>query len=120
MQELDKRIGLLRLLLADVDMREQQRADLSKQYRRQLHHIVEATVAQAGDLSAALAAMQEVEERLSEVERAGRHLALVRARTATELEALLLTRRVAEAQAQLAELEARQEALAAQLASAAP
>src|SRR5690349_12931846 len=120
MQELDKRIGLLRLLLADVDAREQQRAALSKQYRVQLQHIVEVTVVQTGDLGAALAAMQEVEERLSEVERLGRHLALVRTRAATELEALLLTRRVAEAQAQLAELSARQEALSAQLAQLRP
>lgn len=120
MQELDKRIGLLRLLLADVDAREQQRAELSKQYRLQLQHIVEVTVVQTGDLGAALAAMHEVEERLAEVERTGRHLGLVRARAATELEALLLTRRVAEAQAQLAELEARQQDVNAQLARLRP
>ena len=120
MQELDKRIGLLRLLLADVDAREQQRASLSKQYRVQMQRVVEATVGQAGDVGAALAAMQEVEERLNEVERMGRHLGLVRARAATELEALLLTRRVAEAQAQLAELETRQHALAEQLAELRP
>lgn len=120
MQELDKRIGLLRLLLADIDAREQQRASLSKQYRVQMQRVVEATVSQAGDLGAALAAMQEVEERLNEVERMGRHLGLVRARAATELEALLLTRRVAEAQAQLAELETRQQALAEQLAELRP
>ena len=120
MQELDKRIGLLRLLLADVDAREQQRASLSKQYRVQMQRVVEATVGQAGDVGAALAAMQEVEERLNEVERMGRHLGLLRARAATELEALLLTRRVAEAQAQLAELETRQHALAEQLAELRP
>lgn len=120
MQELDKRIGLLRLLLADVDAREQQRSALSKQYRLQLQHIVEVTVVQTGDLGAALAAMQEVEERLAEVERTGRHLGLVRARAATELEALLLTRRVAEAQAQLAELETRQQDLNEQLARLRP
>jgi hypothetical protein len=120
MQELDKRIGLLRLLLADIDMREQQRAGLSKQYRVQMQRVVEATVSQAGELGAALAAMQEVEERLNEVERMGRHLGLLRARTATELEALLLTRRVAEAQAQLAALETRQQALTEQLAELRP
>ena len=120
MQELDKRIGLLRLLLADVEAREQQRAELSKQYRLQLQHIVEVTVVQTGDLGAALAAMHEVEERLAEVERTGRHLGLMRARAATELEALLLTRRVAEAQAQLAELEARQQDVNAQLARLRP
>jgi hypothetical protein len=120
MQELDKRIGLLRLLLADVDAREQQRAELSKQYRLQLQHIVEVTVVQTGDPGAALAAMHEVEERLAEVERTGRHLGLMRARAATELEALLLTRRVAEAQAQLAELEARQQDVNAQLARLRP
>jgi hypothetical protein len=107
-------------LLADVDAREQQRAELSKQYRLQLQHIVEVTVVQTGDLGAALAAMHEVEERLAEVERTGRHLGLVRARAATELEALLLTRRVAEAQAQLAELEARQQDVNAQLARLRP
>jgi hypothetical protein len=120
MQELDKRIGLLRLLLADVDAREQQRAEISKQYRLQLQRVVEATVNQTGDLSAALAVMQEVEERLNEVERSGRHLGMLRARAATELEALLLTRRVAEAQAQLAELETRQHSLADQLAQLRP
>jgi hypothetical protein len=45
---------------------------------------------------------------------------LVRARAATELEALLLTRRVAEAQAQLAELETRQQDLNEQLARLRP
>jgi hypothetical protein len=64
--------------------------------------------------------MHEVEERLAEVERTGRHLGLMRARAATELEALLLTRRVAEAQAQLAELEARQHDVNAQLARLRP
>ncbi len=120
MQELDKRIGLLRLLLADVEVREQQRTTLTKQYRGQLQHIVEVTVVQTGDLGAALAAMQEVEERLAAVERTGRHLGQVRARAATELEALLLTRRVAEAQAQLAELEARQQDVNARLARLRP
>ncbi len=120
MQELDKRIGLLRLLLADVEAREHHRAALTKQYRGQLQHIVEVTVVQTGDLGAALAAMQEVEERLVEVERTGRHLGMVRARAATELEALLLTRQVAEAQAQLAELETRQQDVNARLARLRP
>ncbi len=120
MQELDKRIGLLRLLLADVEAREQHRAALTKQYRGQLQHIVEVTVVQTGDLGAALAAMQEVEERLVEVERTGRHLGQVRARAATELEALLLTRQVAEAQAQLAALETRQQDVNARLARLRP
>ena len=120
MQELDKRIGLLRLLLADVAARDDQRQALSKQYRLQMQHIVAATVNGAGDLTAALAALQEVDERLGEVERGGRHLALLRARAASELEALLLTRRVAEAQAQLTVLEARQQALAEQLAALRP
>src|SRR3954469_18100732 len=109
MQEIDKRIALLRLLIADIGAREQQRTELVRQYGLQQRRIVEATVHQAGDLSQALLALKEVEERLSEVEQSGKHLRMLRTRAATELEALLLTKRVAEAKAQLTELSARQQ-----------
>jgi chromosome segregation ATPase len=116
MPEIDKRIGLLRLLLADVDGRAQQQQALVTEYRAQIGRIVEATVRQAGDVGQALSAMAEVDERLAGVEAAGRRLAQLRQRASRELEALLLTKRVAEARAQLDELEGRREALAQQLA----
>jgi chromosome segregation ATPase len=117
MQEIDKRIGLLRLLLADVDGRIQQQQEISGQYRVQIARIVDAVVRQAGDVGQALTAMAEVEERLAQIESTGRHLVQVRQRAARELEALLLTKRVAEAQAQLEELEGRRQELATQLAA---
>jgi len=116
MPEIDKRIGLLRLLLADVDGRVQQQQALATEYRAQSARIVEATVRQAGDVGQALSAMAEVDERLAGVEGAGRRLAQLRQRASRELEALLLTKRVAEARTQLEALEGRREALAQQLA----
>jgi len=116
MPEIDKRIGLLRLLLADVDGRVQQQQALATEYRAQSGRIVEATVRQAGDVGQALSAMAEVDERLAGVEAAGRRLAQLRQRASRELEALLLTKRVAEARTQLEALEGRREALAQQLA----
>ena len=71
MQEIDKRIGLLRLLLADVDGRIQQQQEISGQYRVQIARIVDAVVRQAGDVGQALTAMAEVEERLAQIETAG-------------------------------------------------
>jgi hypothetical protein len=117
MNEIDKRIGLLRLLLADVDGRIQQQQEISGQYRVQIARIVDPLVRHAGDVGQALTAMAEVEERLAQIETTGRHLTQVRQRAARELEALLLTKRVAEAQAQLEELEGRRQELATQLAA---
>src|SRR5690349_13326697 len=120
MNEIDKRIGLLRLLLADIDGRMAQKDESISQYRTQLTRIVEATVAHAGDVGQALTAMAEVEERLAGAEVGRRHLTQLRQRAARELEALLLTRRVAEAQAQLAELEGQRQELVQQLAALDP
>lgn len=117
MHEIDKRIGLIRFLLADVDSRIQQREETISQYKLQITRIVEATVAHAGDVGQALTAMAEVEERLAQVEIAQRHLRQVRQRANRELEALLLTKRVADAKAQLAELEGRRQDLLTQLAA---
>lgn len=117
MQEIDKRIALIRLLLADVDGRIAQQAETQSQYQVQIARIVEATIRQAGDVGQALTAMAEVQERLVGIETTGRHLAQLRQRAARELEALLLTKRVAEATVQLAELEGRRQALAGQLAA---
>ncbi|HMA32843.1 MAG TPA: hypothetical protein VKY74_00075 [Chloroflexia bacterium] len=117
MPEIDKRIGLMRLLLADIDGRKEQQETITREYRAQMSRIVEATVGQTGDVGPALTAMAEVEERLAQVEITGRHLSQLRQRASRDLEALLLTKRVAEAQAQLEELEGRRQALAQQLAA---
>lgn len=116
MHEIDKRIALLRLLLADIEGRSGQQEEILAQYRQQITRIVEATVAQAGDVGQALAAMAEVQERMAGTEGAAGHLGQLRQRARRELEALLLTKRVAEAQAQLAELESQRQELTTQLA----
>jgi DNA repair exonuclease SbcCD ATPase subunit len=103
--ELEKRIAQLRLLLAEME----------KQYRAQLASIVEYVVYREGDLSNALSLMNEVEGKLAEVLKTGEHLQLISGRTAAELEVLVLTKRVAEARAQLELLQDRQQELAGRL-----
>jgi hypothetical protein len=113
MQEMDRRVALLRLLLADIAMRERQAHAAREQLRAQLTHIVDFTVRQNASVGRALSAMDEVEERLAQQDVVLRHLTLLRARTQGELDALLVTRGVADARAKLAELEARRASLLA-------
>src|SRR5438132_6940237 len=116
MQELDKRIGLLRLLLADVQGKQGQLAEMETQYRAQLARIVEFVVYREGDVGNALALMSEVQAKLDEVVQTVAHLGMISSKATLELEALVLTRRVAEARSQLAKLEERQQELSAKLA----
>jgi hypothetical protein len=115
MQELEKRIGLLRLLLADIQGKESQLGEMEEQYRAQLSRIVDFVVFREGDVANALSLMAEVQGKLAEVEQTTGHLRMVQERAALELDALLLTKRVAEARSQLAELEARQHELVERL-----
>jgi len=111
MQEMERRIALLRLLLADITARERQAREAQDQLRGQLTRIVDFTVRQNAGVSHSLSAMEEVEERLAQQETMLRHLALLRGRAQTELQALLVTRGVADANARVAELETRRATL---------
>ncbi len=113
MQELDRRVGLLRLLLADLTARRQQTADAQPQLRGQIERLVEYTVRRNGAVGNALAAMADVDERLTRAEADLRHIELLRRRAQEELDALLVTRGVADAQARVAELERRRTELLA-------
>jgi hypothetical protein len=113
MQEMDRRVALLRLLLADITHREDQAREACRQLRVQLGRVADFTVQYNGGVANALAAMGEVEERLSQQETILRHLGMLRQRASSEMEALLVTRGVADARVRLAELEARRAALAA-------
>jgi hypothetical protein len=115
MQELEKRIGLLRLLLADIQSKESQLSEMEEQYRAQLSRIVDFVVYREGDVANALSLMTEVQSKLDEVLQTAVHLQMVRERAVLELDALMLTKRVAEARSQLAELEARQQELVERL-----
>ncbi len=107
MQELDRRVAVLRLLLADLTARRQQTEDGRAQLRAQIERLVEFTVQRNAMVGNALAAMADVEERLVRAEADLRHIELLRRRAQEELDALRVTRGVAEAQARLAELERR-------------
>lgn len=112
MRELDRRVALLRLFLADVTDRERRACDEQAQIRGQTDRVVDFTVRFDGSVANALASLAEVEERAVARERTLKHLGLLRQRARAELEALLVTRGVADARDRLAELEARREEIA--------
>jgi chromosome segregation ATPase len=114
MQEMDRRVGLLRLMLADITDRERQGQVGLVTLQAQLKRIVEFTVQFNGGVGNALASMAEVEERIARQGAELRHLALLRRRAEGEIQALLVTRGIADARARLAELEQRRAALVEQ------
>ena len=115
MQELEKRIGLVRIMLADISNKQKSLSQVEGQYRSQLATVVDFVVYREGDVGNALGVMSEVQTKLDEVLSTLSHLEMIAARANTELEVLLLTKRVTEARSQLAELEERQQTLTARL-----
>src|SRR5436305_3030875 len=115
MQELEKRIGLLRLLLADVQGKQAQVTDMEEQYKAQLSRIVDFVVYREGDVANALSLMADLQGKQDEVAQTSGHLKMVEERARAELDVLDLTKRVAEARSQLVELEGRQQELAQRL-----
>lgn len=112
MQEMDRRVGLLRLMLADITDRERQAGEAIKQLRAQLARVADVTIQFNGSVAGALSAMSEIEERLAQQDTLLRHLGMLRRRARSELDALLVTRDIAAARARLAELEAERQSLA--------
>lgn len=112
MQEMDRRVGLLRLLLADITDRERQARDAIAQLHGQRNRVVDFSVQFNGSVLNALSALREVEEQIAQAEMTLRHLGLLRQRARSELDALLVTRGVSDARARLAELERRRDELA--------
>jgi hypothetical protein len=115
LQELDKRIGLLRLLLADLHAKQAQLSEMERQYHSQLARIVEFVVYREGDAGSALSLMAEVQAKLDEVEMSAGHMKLIVEKAQVELDVLALTKSVAEARSQLADLENRQRELSERL-----
>ena len=111
MQEMDRRVGFLRLMLADITDRERQASEAAKQLRAQLARVADVTVQFNGSVAGALSTMAEIEEPLSQQETLLRHLAMLRRRARAELDALLVTRDIAAARARLAELETERQSL---------
>lgn len=111
MQEMDRRVGFLRLMLADITDRERTASETAKQLRAQLARVADVTVQFNGSVAGALAAMSEIEEPLAHQETLLRHLGMLRRRARAELDALLVTRDVAAARVRLAELESERQSL---------
>ncbi|MBF6614000.1 MAG: hypothetical protein IVW55_12805 [Chloroflexi bacterium] len=117
MQELEKRIAQLRLLLADIQGKQAHLSVMESQYKSQLTRIVEFAVYRDGDVANALSLMAEVQGKLDDVLHSTSHLKMIDDKATIELEVLLLTKRVSEARAQLAELEARRQELSGKLSN---
>lgn len=111
MHEIDRRMALLRLMLADITAREAQSRANEQQLRAQHRRVIDFAVQRNAGVGNALAALAETEARLVEETLTLRHLEELRRRAQSELEALLLTRSVSDAQQRLAELEARRQEL---------
>lgn len=116
MQELGKRIGLLRIMLADIQSKHAQLDEMESQYRAQLVRIVDFVVYRDGDVANALSLMTEVQGKLDEVLQTSAHLEMIAEKANTELEVLVLTKRVSEARSQLEQLERHQRELSSRLA----
>lgn len=117
MQELEKRIAQLRLLLANIQGKQAQLSVMESQYKSQLMRIVEFAVYRDGDVANALSLMAEVQGKVDEVLHSTSHLKMIDDKATIELEVLLLTKRVSEARSQLAELEARRQELSGKLSN---
>ncbi|MBF6589157.1 MAG: hypothetical protein IVW57_01335 [Ktedonobacterales bacterium] len=120
MREIDRRVAVLRLLLVEINARRQQAQEAREQLRGQLTRMVDFAVRSNASVASALSALAEVEEHADQQEMTLRHLDMLRRRAQSELEALLVTRGVADAHARLAELEARRAELLAPPSTEAP
>ena len=118
MKQLDNRISMLRLRLAEVKAREEQLAALHRQFGAQMNRIVDFAVYERSDLDAALSMIDDVETRQRQTDRMMHHLEAIKGRIQEELNALILTRDVESAKVALAEMEERSQQLEAEIQEA--
>jgi hypothetical protein len=97
----------LRLLLADLQAREEGLRGACQQFRLQLRRLSRHVLYGAAPLDLALSGMREVEERLEEAEKTLRRVLLLKQQAQEELQALHLTLAIEEAKGRLGELLAR-------------
>ena len=105
MQQLDLAISRLRLLLADVEARLQSAIEAERQSSEQLRHVVARSLYAETSLEAVLTMMADIEERRDSSAVRRRHLEMIRAAVAAELESLQLTRGVEQAKKELSNLQ---------------
>ena len=111
MHEIERRMAMLRLMLADITARQEQSQANEQQLHTQYQRIIDFAVQRNAGVANALALLAETEQRLSQERATLRHLEALRRRAQSELDTLRLTRSVADAQQRLTELEARRQEL---------
>lgn len=106
MQQMQKTISNLRLLLASITAKEDELEALARQFQRQLDRAPRYAIQGGNPLDATLNLMGEIQERLDDVQAQRKHLASIRRQAESELEALTITDKIAQAKDELASLKA--------------
>jgi chromosome segregation ATPase len=107
MPEMMKAMSKLRLALASIEAKERELDALRRQFQRQLARTRTHAIYGANSLDASLGIMDEVQERLDDVETRRHHLDSIKERAQEELTALELTNKIEQAKVELKTLKAR-------------
>lgn len=110
MPEMMKAMSKLRMALASIRDKERELDGLRRQFQRQLARTRTHAIYGASSLDASLGIMDEVQERLDNVETRRQHLDSIKKRAQEELAALELTNKIERAKAELGALKARVDA----------
>ena len=102
--QLEKAMANLRIGLAEMEHKEAQLEAQISQFRQQLRRVPRQAMYGQASLDTALAAMGEIEERLSNAEAVRRRLLQIKASASQELEALVVLKQVDEAKTRLTSL----------------
>jgi hypothetical protein len=105
--EMQKAIARLRLMLATIRSKEAELEGLRRDFQGQLDRAPASVIQVNSPLELSLAAMGEIQERLDDVALKLRHLAAIKTRVQSELDALELTTRIETAKGELAVLKSR-------------
>ena len=108
MPEMQKAMARLRLTLASIKGKEDELESLKRQFQRQLDRTSAHAAHGKNSLDATIGIMEEIQERLDNVEMKQRHLIAIKKRAEDELGALDLTDKIEKAKAELASLKERQ------------
>ncbi|MDE3075301.1 MAG: hypothetical protein KGJ86_07720 [Chloroflexota bacterium] len=108
MTKLDQTIANLKLALAEIETKEKSLLQLQRQAAQQYKRIINFTLYERGDLERALQMMEEVGQRRELAKSSLDHLQMVKRRAEEDLRAMLLTKTIEDAKAELARLQQNQ------------
>ena len=104
MPEMQKAISNLRMLLAEVNRKEDEFEALARQFKRQLDRAPRHAIHGGNPVETTLNMMGEIQERLDKVETMHEHLSAMKRQAENELQALSITGRIEEAKRELASM----------------